>query len=124
LTLAARSWVTANPGRVATFARPILDDPHGDVGTHRAFKGAFIVTWFVRFDAGEPHLRFAQFAKGPPDDPLLGKNMIPSHALPSESLARHTRTGRFATKEQRKRATLGDQLDPFPKPTAAHDAMM
>ena len=61
--------MTADLWRIAFFGRPILHDPHGDVGTHRTFKGAFIVTWFTRLDRGEPHLRFAKFAKGPPDDP-------------------------------------------------------
>src|SRR5580765_1673197 len=86
--------------------RPILHDPYGDVGTCRAFKGALIVIRLVRLDAGKPHLGFAQFAKRTSDDPLLRKNIIPSHAAPSDWLGGIARTGQLWNK--RKGATLGD----------------
>jgi hypothetical protein len=80
--------------------RPILHDPYGDVGTRRAFKGALIVIRLVRLDAGKPHLGFAQFAKRTSDDPLLRKNIIPSHAAPSDWLGGIHEQDNFGTKEK------------------------
>ncbi len=36
--------------------RPILYNPYCDVRAYRAFKSSFVVIWFIRLNAGEPHL--------------------------------------------------------------------
>jgi hypothetical protein len=65
--------------------RPILHDPHRNVWTCWAFKGAPVVTRFVRLDVGKPHLRLAHFAKRTTDDALLRKNFMLAHTAPLES---------------------------------------
>ena len=89
------TWISGS-----LWLRPILHYPYSDVGARRAFKGALIVIRLVRLDAGKPHLGFAQLAKWAPDDPLLRKNIIPSHAAPSIGWAAHTNRTTFGTKEK------------------------
>jgi hypothetical protein len=71
-------------------ARAILHDLHRDVGAHWTFKGALVVIGVIRLNTGEPHLRLAERAKRTPDNSLLGKYLIFSHATPFGWLASHT----------------------------------
>src|SRR5262245_39187577 len=58
------NWQGSLPSRIPSvqFARrtcsgrPILHDPHGNVWTSRAFKGAPVVTRLVTLDTCKPHL--------------------------------------------------------------------
>ncbi|MGC1947113.1 MAG: hypothetical protein WA679_06090, partial [Pseudolabrys sp.] len=55
----ARSFVKSNTKRLIVsidLGRPISHDPHRNVWTSRAFKGALVVTRLVRLDTCKPHL--------------------------------------------------------------------
>jgi hypothetical protein len=89
-----------------TFARTVLDDLHREIGAHGTFKGALIVIRLLRLYARQPHLRSAKFTKWSANDPLLRKNLIPSHATPPEQLAR---IPKLDTYKGKKRVSSGDR---------------
>ena len=62
--------------------RPILYNQYRDVWACRAFKRSLVVISLIRLNAGQPHLRLAEFTERTTDDPLLGKCLIFSHATP------------------------------------------
>ena len=81
--------------------RPILYNSYRDVWTCRAFERSFVVISLVRLNAGQPHLRLAEFTKRTTDDPLLGQYLIFSHATPFVWLAWHTHKLKVSIKKSR-----------------------
>lgn len=75
---ASRAFLTAATAR-RSVACPIFHHLDCYIRANWAFKSTFIVVRFVRLDAGEPHLRLADFAKRATDDSLLRKIVIFSH---------------------------------------------
>src|SRR4029453_14921235 len=95
----------------------VLDDLHREIGAHRTFKGALIVIRLFRLYAGQPHLRSAKFTKWLANDPLLRKNLSPSHATPPRAVGAHTQT-RHLQRKKRVSPRGGTAADPFPLLTA------
>jgi hypothetical protein len=60
----------------------IPDDLGGHVLAPRAFKGASVVTSFLRLDANEPHIGVAEFTRRMRDHPQFRKYLIRSHVTP------------------------------------------
>jgi hypothetical protein len=58
----------------------VVDDFDCNVLAPRAFKRAPIVTGFVRFNAGEPHVCVTPIAARMRDHPTFRKYLIRSHA--------------------------------------------
>src|SRR5262249_24459569 len=81
--------------------RSIFYNLHGDVRAHRTFESSFVVIWYVRLDAREPHLRPADFTERTTDNSLLRKRLIFSHATPLGRLAWHTHELTASTKRSR-----------------------